>query len=119
VACNIPLVFNLDERRSHFTAGFLSERASGVVSTPARRIAGLGVSPRISTLLLLSRGSGFGTEEMSAAVYGCSSLLVISVTYFHDLSKIHYGYSVTHVTDDSHVVRDENVTHLIFVLNAP
>ncbi len=46
-----------------------------------------------------------------------SSCDINSLAYFHDLSKVHYGYSVAHMTNDGHVVRDEDVAHLIFILN--
>jgi len=36
---------------------------------------GLGISPEIVTLLLRAAGSGIGTAETRACVYGCKGLL--------------------------------------------
>ena len=57
------------------------------------------------------RGSGFGTAESSASVYGCSGLANSSsvVRQLDQLADVHHRHPVADVLDHAQVVGDEQV----------
>ena len=56
-------------------------------------------------------GSGIGTAESSALVYGCSGLLVelVAVGQLDDLAQVHHRHAVADVAHHRQVVGDEQV----------
>ena len=65
---------DVDERRLLFAAELLGERAAGVEAAAGRRIDRAGTSPvrMIRRRCRSTVGSGIGTADSSAFVYGCS-----------------------------------------------
>ena len=85
----------------------------GWKTQPGGGWSGLGTSPpsTMRSRRASTAGSGIGTAESSAFVYGCCGVVVerLAVGDLHDLAEVHHRDAVGDVADDGQVVGDEEV----------